>query len=284
MNIRTISANGLNVSPVQYPSGHEPLKIYATRDYGMFRLDTANRPIRQRHVDELVELIRADNRLHLPKNAIEVDEHFKILDGQHRHQAAKRLNETLYYYIAPGKTIMQVVEENAGTAKWSGKDYLHHYCEQGLAPYIWLRDFLKRYPFMALSDIVRLTGDWSGMGDGKGVSRGTRMRKAYESGRYVNARAELAERAARAVLDYKAAGVKDAERGSLVRAVSNLVQNPAYDHRRMMGKLEYLSTRLVKCYTVTEYLQVIDGIYNFNAKPGGRVDLTDGNQSSRGRG
>ena len=61
--------------------------IKSTTDYNKFRKLNGNRPVRPNHVKRIVESMQKQ----LLPTFIEVNEHYEIIDGQHRIEALKEL-------------------------------------------------------------------------------------------------------------------------------------------------------------------------------------------------
>src|SRR5690606_774965 len=66
-----------------------------TTDYSIFGEIESNREVDLRHVRKLMKAIEKRNLLHL--NPIIVDEQNRVIEGQHRLEAAKQLQVPIYY-------------------------------------------------------------------------------------------------------------------------------------------------------------------------------------------
>jgi hypothetical protein len=61
------------------------------------------------------------------------------------------------------------------------------------------------------------------------------------------------------------------EQKSTVRGVLTLVTHPDYNPDQMEEKLNYLSTRLVRCASQQEYMNLVFEIYNFKSREENRI-------------
>tara|TARA_Y100001938_G_C8035688_1_gene403191 strand:- start:38 stop:745 length:708 start_codon:yes stop_codon:yes gene_type:complete len=71
--------------------------IHETDDYYKFSLINFNRPLCKKNLENLIKLNKTKNRFHL--FPIVVDEYYNIIDGQHRFEACKKLEQPIHYVI-----------------------------------------------------------------------------------------------------------------------------------------------------------------------------------------
>lgn len=249
----TIKLNGYSVPQ---PSG----AVHSTTNYGEFTFSEANRPIDKAFLAKLTESIRQRNLLH--RFPILVSPGMTVIDGQHRLKAAEALGVPVHYIVADEMAILDIAQINSISHKWTTRDHLNFWAAMGRKPYIEFRKFLEHYPWMPISVALQYGAE------GKTIRRAN----VFAEGSFTFSKAESLDRLARAVLDFKPY-IGHWSQTAFVRAVANLLSNPEYDHQRMISKLAYLSTRLVKCPTVEAYLQVMTEIYNYKVRAGNEVDL-----------
>lgn len=229
--------------------------LKSTTNYDKFRIDPVNRPIDEKHVDDLARAIAKKNLLR--EYPIVVSTDYTVIDGQHRLRAAERLKVPLYFIVSADATVEDVADTNSKQMTWDAKDYMHHWSLAGNAHYVLLERFHQAYPFLSYSVCRDLL--WSDGGKGSPL-------QSFKNGEFVVNRPEFAEDVAKRLLDFKRFTALWLH-GPFVRTVMNLVANSQYDHKRMMTKLEYLSARLVKCADVKGYLIVLNQIYNYKVRP-----------------
>lgn len=245
--------------PTWMVAGEQETVINSTTNYDRFNFDPSNRPVDEKHVAELVEAIKAKNLLR--EYPIVVDEHFKLLDGQHRLRAAQRIGVPIYFIVSKQMTVRDVASANHHQEEWKMENYMHHWCQQGNESYKVLKSFTERYPFISPSICLYILSGAS-----------AERRKLFNDGRFQVVRLELAEKVAAALIDFQR-HTDICRNFKFINAVTCMVANPKYDHRHMMLKLEYLNARLKQCVTTKESLDMLSGIYNYKTREADRVEF-----------
>jgi hypothetical protein len=98
------------------------ITIHKTTDYGQFKLFIErNRPVL---TDRVYNSVKLNNKLE--NNPILVTKDLYILDGQHRLDAARRLQVPIYYKIDPSGNEEDIAIYQKQTP-WTMKDYLRYY-------------------------------------------------------------------------------------------------------------------------------------------------------------
>ncbi len=250
------------------PSDNPEGFIYSTKNYSQFKLDRINRPVDQKHVLELVEAIKRRNRL--KDNPILVSKEGDVLNGQHRLVAAMELKVPIFYKYSDDATIEDIAEETSLTKEWTPSDYMHHFCAMGNEHYIELKKFCDKYKFIPVSVAYRSM---------TGVSE-SGVKNVFQRGLFTVMRKDLSYRAAEYTLDYAqyAKFYKDA---TFYRTIVNLADNVNYDHKRMMEKLSYQGTKLVRCTDVKAYIILLNEIYNYRANKKILLELLMPNSQNR---
>lgn len=113
--------------------------IKQTKDFSLFKIVDCNRELVEAHVRKLIESISSNNLLSI--HPILVDKEGNIIDGQHRYEAAKRLQVPIFY-----RNVDLSYEDipSLQVAKtWNYDDFLRHYANRGLEEYIKLQEYLK---------------------------------------------------------------------------------------------------------------------------------------------
>ncbi len=123
-------------------------QILSTKNYDMFSSFTSNREVDQKHVNSLVHKIQKKNLLHIrPMN---VDSKMRIIDGQHRLEAAKTLGVDIYYSISDHVSQEDIANLNSNQKNWN-MDYINFYSVQGKAEFLKFSKFLNTYPNITIS-------------------------------------------------------------------------------------------------------------------------------------
>lgn len=243
----------------------------STTDYDVFTIDPSNRPINPKHVEKLKRSIEKRNMLRsYPIVVSAEDGKWVIRDGQHRFTAARELGVPIYYTFNDEMTADDVPGINEPQRAWMMSDYLHHYCKRGVPEYLKFRDFLRKYPWMSMPTALGL------------CMYGDRTVNNFKNGGYICNDMEFAEQAAQAALQFSR-WVPFYRETVFVQAVGQLLEHEGYSQERMMRKMDFLSTRLVKCVNVEEYMKVFNAIYNHQTREKDRLQIAKLYSNSKAR-
>lgn len=232
----------------------------STTDYGIFKIDARNRPIMDDHVERLYDSIEAKNML--ADYPIVVTSDFVVLDGQHRLRAAEALGVPIFFRVSQHGTLDDVPELNRLTKHWTNQDYFHRWIQEGRPEYIKLQKFMDDFPFVVLSQAIRMCyyGNKTGLTDN------------FKTGNYVMNDERWGRMTANRILDFKPY-IDHWNHIWFMSAIEQLSANADYDHAHMMSKMSYMSIKLVKCPDSESYIQVINDIYNYRTHSKNRVEL-----------
>lgn len=236
--------------------------IHSTRNYAMFRFSNANRAIDQNHLETLYDSVAAKNML--AKYPIVVTPELLVIDGQHRLKVAEALGVPIYYIIANDASIDDIRLINAANKRWSSEDYLHYWCEQGIAEYLEVREFLRRYPWLSVSSTLRLLNT---------TGANKEAHKAFRNGRLSVRNLPRVEQLANMALDFKPY-LRTYYTYIFLSALSACLDIPDYNHTTMLKRLEYQSTRLVPCVKTEDYVTLLGTIYNYRTRPENVIDFS----------
>lgn len=226
-------------------------RILTTTDYDQFQFLPENRPVAEIN-QALMAAIQSKNLLHL--YPIVVDSHMNVIDGQNRLVAAKNLGLAIYYIIDDDVAVDDIAKVASVVKNWSLQDFFHHYCALRKPEYLKLRSFISEYPGVSMTVLV------SNIGSGVESFRGGDFMLADD-----------APLVAKNILSL--ARVTDIwKRARFQMSMVTLTRNPNYDHERMMDRLRYQSTRLVPCAEISQYIELLNDIYNYRSRK--KVDLT----------
>lgn len=113
--------------------------ITKSTDYGKIKFMRGNRSISLPHLANLTKNILRRNLL--PYEPIIINEHYEIIDGQHRFMIAQTNKIPFYYVVLEGGSLTDVQMLNSGTSNWSCRDYMNSYASTGIKSY----ELLKYY-------------------------------------------------------------------------------------------------------------------------------------------
>lgn len=227
------------------------MNVFYTKDYTKFKHLDGNRNIVLPHLNRLKSSIEKKYLF----SPILINEKHEIIDGQHRFEICKELGLPIYYIMKKGYSLNEVQILNSNLRNWSNEDYMNGYIELGLHDYELFKMFRQEFGFDHHASLWLLSGSLSGRDTWHD----------FKSGEFK-------------IRDYKKA-VKDAEklkmiekyyegfsRRAFVSAMLKCFKNKEYNHSVFMSKLAYQSTKLVDCTNSTQYLTLIEEIYNFKSR------------------
>lgn len=248
-----------------YHAGQE-IVVRGTSNYGMFKFDPRNRPVSNDKLEKLYDSVAKVNLLR--EFPIVVTPDFYVMDGQHRLKVAEALSVPVYYIVSDKATIEYITMTTDAVSKWDNENYLHRWCAEGKKDYLDLQAFwlenrsMKGKKFLSLA----LCAELCHYGDMK------RMKDCFRHGGYVCNDLPYAESVVKALKDWSM-HIDFYHHICFVYAIRNLMANSDYDHLKMMHKLEYLSTKMVRCTDVESYIALIDSLYNWGVQQKNRVEL-----------
>ena len=241
-------------------------QVCQTNDYSLFKTLKGNRNINQAHLYRLTKSIKEKYLL----SPIVVNEHFEIIDGQHRFQAVKANNLPVLYIIAIGYGLNEVQILNTNSSNWRNEDYLKAYCDMGFEPYIKFRDFMKRWPDFKFASAFAIACQRHTAATNTNVKQvksstnkaGSVYKNIFSSGELTLADRAIVEKTAKQISDFKPY-YSEYNRVLFVQAMLGVFSLEHYDHEKMITKLKLQPNALVNCVSVKQYRQLLTEIYNY---------------------
>jgi hypothetical protein len=115
---------------------------HQTADYSMFKKHPNNRELCPRNIEKIKNSLQLKNLLHL--RPLLVDSDFRLIDGQHRLEAAKQLMIPVFYSVIENAIHSDIITLNNNQKQWKLNDYLNYYCHEGIESYLTLRSFIEK--------------------------------------------------------------------------------------------------------------------------------------------
>jgi len=256
--------------------------IFKTHDYFIFENVSGNRATNDLHIKRLMDSFNKEYLV----NPIIVNENYQIIDGQHRFEAAKRLELPIYCIIQKGYSLKEVQLLNMNQTNWTNKDYLESYSELGYNSYVQFKDFWEEYPMFSFTAILILLSQMTGnphskftvhkqRGGKKSIARSS-IKIRFKEGDFEIPDLSKSESFAKKILKVKKY-YSGYNRTLFVRTMVSLFKNPNYDHNEFLKKLESGEKNdiLVNFSTVLQYKVAIEKIYNHRRIFENRVVLRD---------
>ncbi len=245
--------------------------IWESSDYDNFVRDH-NRPVHQRHVDELI--VSMQELGFLAEYPITVrplgDGKFAVIDGQHRLAAAKQLGIPLYYIISQ-RIERKHVPILAGLAKnWKLEDWLGVFMDEGRPEYLQLQDFRRRYDDMPLAPAIALCQT--------GFANLTKpIKEAFKSGDFTCDHIADAEKVMSLAKSFNGSMANHWKQAQFVRALVHITNDPRYDDGRMSVRIKHSSTFVTPKLRTDDYLKELSELYNYKVAPEKKIAFTPAN-------
>jgi len=239
--------------------------LYETRDYDRFKFEEGNRDLDMPRVRGIQDSMKKHgNKLHLFPIVVQPGRSGNLIikDGQHRFFAAWELNLSIFYVVAEEELSLETVRAvNSVQKGWDNTDYLKSFAAEGRPDYVSFKDFVDKWemPF-SQAMIAAMDGD------------SDTVRSAFRNGTFRFRHKAECIRWAEACHDFKK-WFKGYNHAGFTAAMRHVLHTPGYDHDRMLAKMEYLSTELVRCPSIDAYLEVLERIYNYKAVEANRLQF-----------
>lgn len=230
------------------------MQVHVTKDYSKFNIVEGNRQVNELHVKRLAKSMEEQYLI----SPIIVNEHFDVIDGQHRLQCAAMLNLPVYYVVCQGYGLTEIHRYNSNLKNWSVTDFMEGYIELGHTDYAKYKTFKERYGFghaESMSLLMGLNADGFGGSSHKTFQSGGFKVKSYTKA------CEIADKITMVAPYY--IGYR---RRSFVMAMHQILLNKEFDIDTFLQKLKFQSTKLVDCVDTKAYLKLIEEIYNYKSR------------------
>jgi len=243
-------------------------RIRKTKDYDLFNLEDWNRNIKPSHLAEIVSSIKAIGNLTdvapvivLPLNPQWKDEkhpdgRHPVYDGQYRFTACKELGEYIYYVVDEDERLKPWnVAQFQSQDRWNYDDYAKHFANLGHKNYK-IYCGIKRRSGWSHNSLIMLF-----MGNTKGsmVAFKTGGLEFLRTVNEVNAIIEQINEFSHWFKWYKQRG--------FINALLKIIESvDDYSHDTMMQKVEFQSTKLVRCPDTETYMALLEDIYNYQSR------------------
>jgi hypothetical protein len=242
-------------------------QVLKTNDYHLFSFISGNRKVNLAHAKRLE---KSFSRRQLVSPII-VNEHYQIIDGQHRFKVCEKLKLPIHYIVVDGYGLDEVQILNTNSSNWKRTDYLNAYCDLGFTEYLKFRRFMQQYPMFGFQVVEMMlsnktiTGKATSSIDLKTSTNksGSMYQRTFEEGEFKCVDYEYSCLMAERLLQVKNFAPNIFSRRGFVAAVIVLLKNTSFDWDEFMKKLSQQPTALAECVNVTQYRSLIEEIYNW---------------------
>lgn len=241
------------------------LSIYLTATHTVFKRLEENRLINEAHVLSLMDSFSKDGHLF---TMVFVNEKMEIIDGQHRFEAAKRMDLPVYFMVMPGWGIREVTILNMNSRNWTIVDFMETHAKAGNPNYIRFKEFFDAHEFDVTVCQIIIIGRRSGGHASDDFRLGkTQIDEQQLTDAYIKAKKIMG------LASFHPNGWKSRH---FVDAMLILLNVKGYDHEHMIAKLTAypeLMLKDAKSLRVEEYLRVLLDKYNFR-RVKDRIEIT----------
>ena len=207
-----------------------------------------------------------DDHLNSP---IIVNEKYAIIDGQHRFTAQKELELPVRFIIEKGYGLKEVQILNINSKDWNATNFMESFVSQKKKHYIAYKKFHDKYPWNHQIIMALL--------DGRDNVTAGHLFKLFRNGKFKVKDLKNAHKKCEKIV---AVGNVHEEFSRFlfkgrpfVNAMLKCFKHEDYDHNHFLKRLKTQKSKLVKCSTWSDYIDVIQSIYNYRTKYSKRIAL-----------
>jgi hypothetical protein len=221
----------------------------STKDYSIFKEFSSNRELDPKHVNKLKAAIERKNLLHV--NPIIVDEHMRVIDGQHRLAAAAVLKVEVFY-VEGHVDRKDISILNSNQKNWRAIDYINFCCIEKNESYVQLSRLMNKYPNMSLSAILTLSNSENRRNLNELKEGCLDVQNIYQCTEVCDFCKSLHHK-------YDYAFVFDSR---FPLALNKCLNTENFKLEILEEKIASSPRSFVQCHTIKQYLQMIEEIYN----------------------
>jgi hypothetical protein len=224
-------------------------QVHTTKDYSLFKSIEGNRNKNLLHINRLKKSM-SENYLF---TVLIVNEHYKIIDGNHRFDVIQELGLPLNYIICEGYGLNEVHILNQNSKTWNADDYLTGYCNLGYEDYIKYAEFKERYKLGHNETMALL------------LNNTTKSLDMFYKGEFKIKNLWYAEDLIEKIFLIKPyySGIK---RRSFIFTMMALSRNKNFIFSEFLQKLKIQPASLKDCTNVENYKALIEDIYNYHRR------------------
>lgn len=137
-----------------------------TNDYSIFKKHPSNRNIDKANLANIMNSLMIKNLLKF--RPIMIDTEMRVVDGQHRLEAARRLGIEVYYQVHKEAESDEIIILNVNHKNWVREDYLNYYISKGNVNYQKVKDYCNLHD-IRIFDFLQIDPHYSLHKDKKGV-------------------------------------------------------------------------------------------------------------------
>lgn len=220
-------------------------EIFVTNSYEIFKNIKGNRSLRQNNLNKIMESMK-EKQLIIP---ICVNDKMEIIDGQHRYSSCRELRLPVYYYIQPGYNIEDVERANRANTNWFLTDFLASYSSKGIFTYIELSAIVDKYG-LSIAELLKVLSKFK-------KSNMLDVTESFKNETLIIKDADLDKVITFLECLRTFQNFPEYKNSRFISAYLQLYMHPKYKHELLIAKYKILSSKLVNCGTIEDYLSIL---------------------------
>lgn len=234
--------------------------IQRTTDFNLFKRISGNRTKNRAQIDKLTASFSESPEL-FKATPIIVNERMEVIDGQHRLEAAKALDQAIYYIIVDGLSLPDIQKLNSSTKTWTPVDYAISFSEKGNKHYQAYLDFKRKYHLTHETLVAFLAIEKGG------------TPTVFRAGKFKTEDIDLSDKICGQLVEIQEFHRKGDSK-KFAFAVKELLLNPDYDHKKMLQKIKLHGDKMFReAGSTQDYMRQLEAIYNKNLIKGKELRL-----------
>jgi len=241
----------------------------STKSYDRFLMMDGNREFKKHRSITLQTAIKTHNLLPLfPIICVkDNDGCLRVVDGQHRLDAAKDLGLEVHYVIATDITHADMRLINTNQTQWQSSDYLKHYVNLGNTEYERLRAFMEASGIPLMLSVALLAG---------APTTCAQLTATFKDGRFKVKNMKLALSVSDIVSTLYAHGFKHARARQWVLAIARILATGRMDLERFNRKSAAMASVFTSAATWQQAARQFSDAYDYRSPLTDRHDLFNG--------
>ena len=234
-------------------------EIQISEDYSVFKMILGNRGIYEPKISRLIKDFGDGLNLfpYCPIIVFRENGHLKIIDGQHRFVACRRLGQPVYYIEADDIELKHIARMNSNTDKWKNEDFIHCYSTLGNQDYSRLSAWKRKHK-VSLSVSVSLLQHNKVSGGGSVISN---FKEGNFKVVYLDEATRFIEIVDRLFSRYSFYRTRE-----LLKAVHMIHTANTWDVDKMAQQLHTYRNHVDKQSAAKTYIYLMEHIYNLGMK------------------
>lgn len=237
------------------------MTLEQTQDYEVFQHFEWNRGYHEGNIKKIMKSISEHNML--KSRPILVDESFRVLDGKHRLEAARRLQVPVWYQVHENLEETDIIKLNNAVKSWSIRDYLNFYSKKDYKDYVELEKFMNTNSVqieiaISLLNSNRSEGFFRDFKDGLyKFPNAERYLQAISKKNMVDETIEFIKKTTSGHKSYLG-------RVTFYNALVEFFNNEGFCYDTFNKKLQYKIDFMHPCSKKEDYIKVFKNIYNWS--------------------